>query len=941
MSSARAIEAGKAIVRVSLDRAAVDRGLREMEAKFRATSAILGGIGKQLIGAGAAMGLFAAAPLKFAANLQQTSVAFESIIGDAGRAETAMKSILDLAASTPFQFAELASAGQKLLAFGTGADMVSEELRRIGDISSAIGAPIGEVAEIYGKARVQGRLFAEDINQLTGRGIPVIGQLAKQFGVADSAVKELVKDGKVNFSDLEQAFISLTSEGGFAFGMMEKQSKTFLGKLSTLVDDVSMAMLPIGTELMAVIGPAMDAISEMIGAFAGTLATTEGLAASWLTAAAAAVGVGAALYATAKAIAAFNVVMTVARATTAAFGIAYTMVRTAVVASLAAWVAIQLAIHAAVAAMVIAGIAVRTFGIQVVVTRTAMIAWAIAAGTARAAILLMTNGVALAKVALGTYLIATNAAAIASNLLAGRLIASFIAARSLAFGSGLIASAFGVQSIATAGLAAVQGIATGAFGILTGALGLTTAASATATGAAGVLATAWTVASGVIASAYAVITSPLIPLYAATVAVVAGIALLVGIAAAATVSSGLLGDAWNYIVSSASGVIAVVKEVAAGLKEALAAGQYTIAAKMLWAGLKQIFWMGVKEVVRLFFELPGQIMGMMQRFGKTFIDTLWNLFTSIPSLLRKALSGEGIGDEIAAMFNGGDWLEGIASDGILNAKKELRELRGQVAKPVDEEQTNAAKTRIGELTDQIRELALGADAAEDAKIAEQLRKDGKSEADIAIDLAAIKALRDRKRALEEEKEASEKSAQAIIDNMTAMADAAEEAKQAGKQLTEDLRTPLEKFQDEIKRIEGMEKAGTINAVTASRAAIKAGAEYSSATRGAPAPELGSARYGSKAALDTIARTRAIGSDGASQTPPWVAPMTQAARAQLQATAQLPTNMAAAIQSATQKAIDTKKLEELAQSQLSESQRHATILNRIASNTATSAGLESL
>jgi hypothetical protein len=70
-------------------------------------------------------------------------------------------------------------------------------------------------------------------------------------------------------------------------------------------------------------------------------------------------------------------------------------------------------------------------------------------------------------------------------------------------------------------------------------------------------------------------------------------------------------------------------------------------------------------------------------------------------------------------------------------------------------------------------------------------------------------------------------------------------------------------------------------------------------------------------------------------------MTQAARAQLQATAQLPTNMAAAIQSATQKAIDTKKLEELAQSQLSESQRHATILNRIASNTATSAGLESL
>ena len=33
------------------------------------------------------------------------------------------------------------------------------------------------------------QLVAEDINQLTGRGIPIIGELAKPFGVSDSEVK--------------------------------------------------------------------------------------------------------------------------------------------------------------------------------------------------------------------------------------------------------------------------------------------------------------------------------------------------------------------------------------------------------------------------------------------------------------------------------------------------------------------------------------------------------------------------------------------------------------------------------------------------------------------------------------------------------------------------------------------------------------------------------
>jgi tape measure domain-containing protein len=88
---------------------------------------------------------------------------------------------------------------------------VAATLARIGDVSAGVQAPVNELAELYGKARVQGRLFAEDINQPTGRGIPIIGELAKPFGVSDSEVKKLIESGQVSFPAIEQAFIDSNS----------------------------------------------------------------------------------------------------------------------------------------------------------------------------------------------------------------------------------------------------------------------------------------------------------------------------------------------------------------------------------------------------------------------------------------------------------------------------------------------------------------------------------------------------------------------------------------------------------------------------------------------------------------------------------------------------------------------------------------------------------
>ncbi|MEY4245931.1 MAG: hypothetical protein RLZZ245_3516 [Verrucomicrobiota bacterium] len=215
------------------------------------------GLGAALAGGAAALGA-GIKSVTSAADFEQTKVAFTTLIGDAAKAEQTLTQLRQLGAKTPFEFPELADAGRKLIAFGEGSDTVAATLARIGDVSAGVQAPVNEIAELYGKAQVQGRLFAEDINQLTGRGIPIIGELAKQFGVSDSQVKKLVETGQVGFPQIEQAFVNMTSEGGKFAGMMEAQSKTTNGLFSTLKDTINEVFLTLGTPINDAIRPLVE-----------------------------------------------------------------------------------------------------------------------------------------------------------------------------------------------------------------------------------------------------------------------------------------------------------------------------------------------------------------------------------------------------------------------------------------------------------------------------------------------------------------------------------------------------------------------------------------------------------------------------------------------------------------------------------------------------------
>jgi tape measure domain-containing protein len=223
------------------------------------------GVATSLQGKLALLGVTAGAGgiLKLAADAETAEVQFEVLLKSATKARDLIGEIDQFAAKTPFEKMEITSATRKLLAFGSAETEVMGQLRSIGDIAALTGNPISELAEMYGKAQVQGRLFAEDINQLTGRGIPIIQELAKQFGVTDGEVRKLVESGHVTATNLAIAFESMTSDGGQFAGGMERLSQTTAGRFSTMVDNIKLSLTEMGEPLLPAAGKMIDVLSDL------------------------------------------------------------------------------------------------------------------------------------------------------------------------------------------------------------------------------------------------------------------------------------------------------------------------------------------------------------------------------------------------------------------------------------------------------------------------------------------------------------------------------------------------------------------------------------------------------------------------------------------------------------------------------------------------------
>lgn len=205
------------------------------------------------LAAGASLTMLAKKIADVRGEMQQLEVAFETMLGSKQRADALMAQVVGLAAKTPFGLQEVSNATKMLLAYGSTAEEVAEEIKMLGNIASGLSIPLNDIIYLYGTTRTQGRMFTQDLRQFMGRGIPLAEELAKIFGVTKAEVGDLVSEGKVGFEEMAQALSNMTSEGGQFASLMEKQSQTIAGQISNLGDAVYQMFNQIGQQNEGVI----------------------------------------------------------------------------------------------------------------------------------------------------------------------------------------------------------------------------------------------------------------------------------------------------------------------------------------------------------------------------------------------------------------------------------------------------------------------------------------------------------------------------------------------------------------------------------------------------------------------------------------------------------------------------------------------------------------
>lgn len=195
---------------------------------------------------------------------QKLEVAFNTMLGSEEQANALMQQLIQTAATTPFDLQGVANGAKQLLAYGENVENVNDDLIRLGNIAAGLSQPLGDIVYLYGTTMTQGRLYTQDLNQFTGRGVPMIRELANVMGVAENKVKDLVEEGKIGFPEVQKVIQNLTNEGGMFYNLMEEQSKTISGQIANIEDAVSMMFNEIGQKSEGIINSALDTVSSLI-----------------------------------------------------------------------------------------------------------------------------------------------------------------------------------------------------------------------------------------------------------------------------------------------------------------------------------------------------------------------------------------------------------------------------------------------------------------------------------------------------------------------------------------------------------------------------------------------------------------------------------------------------------------------------------------------------
>ncbi|MBK9162880.1 MAG: tape measure protein [Acidobacteria bacterium] len=142
------------------------------------------------------------AVFNFTSRLEQSRIAFTTLIGNAAATTKHLDDLRKLATQTPLSLQSLTSMSQRLQGAGIQLERIVPLIREIGNTAAATGELTAERMEgislAFSQVVTKGKVSAEEMNQLAERGIPAWRILSEQLGKSAAELQKMAKDGELS-----------------------------------------------------------------------------------------------------------------------------------------------------------------------------------------------------------------------------------------------------------------------------------------------------------------------------------------------------------------------------------------------------------------------------------------------------------------------------------------------------------------------------------------------------------------------------------------------------------------------------------------------------------------------------------------------------------------------------------------------------------------------
>lgn len=197
--------------------------------------------------------------------VSRETIGMEILSGDPEKAKNAIQELRMLAKETPLTLEETTRAANSLVAAGLNIDKVPQTVRMLGDLAKGNAEVMGRLSHQYMQAMARGRPMWDEIRRFGEAGVPLLQALADELGVTTEEIIKLSRQGKLRFSDMHNAMVSMVSTGGRFHKLMSRiMGESFAGKVDMFLSKWQYLITKIGESLAPVASLVFGVLSFFI-----------------------------------------------------------------------------------------------------------------------------------------------------------------------------------------------------------------------------------------------------------------------------------------------------------------------------------------------------------------------------------------------------------------------------------------------------------------------------------------------------------------------------------------------------------------------------------------------------------------------------------------------------------------------------------------------------